>query len=1116
MADPGRAAPPRRRPHSPPPAARRSPRGRPCHASRSVGVGAEGRAGGAGSEARAPEATAELSRDRAGRAAAGAGPPQALPEVAGPPVCALPRPSLRAGLRALRRSGKEGPGAAGARARSEARPRVSGRRWLSGGPRRDRGQGPRPGREGGRRGRPRGSRRRPGLRHSRPQPRPARRSPLPGADCTRSPALRPAPRRRQPVPAAGSSSSLSAVARRRSFSSGPGPSWAPLAEALADICLLAPRRRDELRLKMEEQIFSQNDGCVDDTVIEKYLIVSKKSASHVQLACSRQYCAFPLDGNELCVCNTISPTYQLFILKGHYHPITAVVFGNTENAPLLCSASQDYVILWNLDECRDKVLQGQSLRGTVMGTSLGKVMCLRFSPDDHAIAMCAGNRVLVLEVETQSVLAELEGHLGPVTAADFCPWQDGIVISVSEDRSFKVWNHHMESLLYSSSVLTAYPLLSLLIDAVSRQLVTGGADGQIWVFSLLEGHHYRCVTRVDLRRKSESFSKRVGFQLGIPPDGQCSPTKVGRGTGGEAGRVDVTLPVLGLATCDLSGILDSDSSPEKTNCVWAGSASGLFILNLASFELEAALLYKDHRKLSIQVSGSCAVKSGGNSGQAFCLLSSLFGNKITLLEIQLRALVRAQQSSSLQQGLSVVASTCVSRASPLYLVKAAESTAKLPALKQKAVQSIVRDQSLVFQSRVRSSGYGAPPCGTMFSPKTYIKRCGKRPSKGRKSLLGKEYLLKNSLPSILSKHHAVVPGGAAVCSMQFSGDGQQLACGLANHLSLVFSADLTGTPTVFPGHDGAVNTVSWSHSGRWLLSASQDRTLRVWSVRRTELALFLGKSMFSRPVQCAQFYYIDAFILLSSGSEFQLLRYHIDTSKDEIKRYKTKSWCKPVFRLPLTEGGEVTCLSAVNDFYSYIVLAASRHRSLEVFDLNAGCSAAVIAEAHTRPVHQICQNKGSTLVSQSSWNYNLFTTIAIGDGIKLWDLRTLRCERRFEGHPNRCYPCGLAWSPCGRYVACGAEDRHVYVYEMGTGTFSHRLAGHSDTITKVAFSPSAPQALSLPCSVNETLSGPHGTIIRAINVSKGPMSFQPKDFISGALLLITASLDGKLQLFTAQ
>lgn len=36
-----------------------------------------------------------------------------------------------------------------------------------------------------------------------------------------------------------------------------------------------------------------------------------------------------------------------------------------------------------------------------------------------------------------------------------------------------------------------------------------------------------------------------------------------------------------------------------------------------------------------------------------------------------------------------------------------------------------------------------------------------------------------------------------------------------------------------------------------------------------------------------------------------------------------------------------------------------------------------------------------------------------------------RCERRFEGHPSRGYPCGIAFSPCGRFVACGAEDRHV-------------------------------------------------------------------------------------------
>lgn len=89
-------------------------------------------------------------------------------------------------------------------------------------------------------------------------------------------------------------------------------------------------------------------------------------------------------------------------------------------------------------------------------------------------------------------------------------------------------------------------------------------------------------------------------------------------------------------------------SPERTGCVWVGSSTGLFVLNLASFELEAALCYKgecgldrrfhhviiiidccwedvlgqnalrrrlflsensDFPNLSIQVAGSCAVMS---------------------------------------------------------------------------------------------------------------------------------------------------------------------------------------------------------------------------------------------------------------------------------------------------------------------------------------------------------------------------------------------------------------------------------------------------------------------------------------------------------------------------
>ncbi|KAM7135815.1 WD repeat-containing protein 27 [Molossus nigricans] len=816
---------------------------------------------------------------------------------------------------------------------------------------------------------------------------------------------------------------------------------------------------------------STGDGRGGDVVAERYLVESQQSASHIQLACRPPLCAFPLDGTTLCVWSSEDPPHQLLILRGHHQPITAVAFGNTGSPLLVCSASQDYVITWELQECRERARRGAVPRGLVLGTLLGTVVCVRYSPDDRVAAVCAGNKVLVLDVESRCTRVELEGHQGPVTTAEFCAWRTH-VISASEDRSFKVWDYCQGSLVHSSSVLTASPLLSLFVDGGSRQLVVGCAQGQLWVFSLVESHHYRPVTRVDLRKETDSFStRRVGSRLGSQPGEREPPPAHKLDRGDEA---DTALPVLGLSGCDLSLILSPGHgglAPETAGGLWVGSTVGSLVLNLASFELEAVLYYKDFRNLSIQVAGSCALMS--RDDKAFCLLASMFGNEIAVVEVDLAALVRSQQHPHLETHLSVLPSSCVFPPSPLYFGPAEEDCAKPASHRQAAARSALRDQPLVFHSRIRSSGYSSAPHAAMFSPKTGTRGDCRRSSKCKKSHTCKDYPVDSSLPTRLRRQLTVAQGPGAVRCVQFSGDGRQLACGLANHLALVLAADLTGTPAVFSGHDGAVSALGWSHDNRWLLSASQDGTLRVWSVHRRELALSLGRDRLPKPVRCAQFYHLDSFVLLSSGPELQLLRCHLDTCKDEIKRYKQKSSCTPVLGLPTAGATEITSLSAVNEFYSHLVLTAGRDRTLEVFDLSVGRSAAVIAGAHSRPVHHICQNKGSSFTAQQPRAYDLFATMAVGDGIRLWDLRTLRCERRFEGHPNRCYPCGLAFSPCGRFVACGAEDRHAYVYEMRSSTFSHRLAGHTDTVTGVAFSPSTPQ-------------------------------------------LITAGLDGRLQLFAAE
>ncbi|XP_063109927.1 WD repeat-containing protein 27 [Cavia porcellus] len=842
-------------------------------------------------------------------------------------------------------------------------------------------------------------------------------------------------------------------------------------------------------LKMEEpQEIFPTGGYESEIVMEKYVVDSKECASHVQLACNAQFCAFPLDGNQLCLWGCRDPAHQLLILQGHFQSITAVAFGNQETPLLICSASQDFVMLWDLEECREKIIQGLLPRGTVMSTLLGKVLCIRFSLSDHVIAVGSGNTVFMLDVKSHSVLVELAGHQGLVTAVEFCPWQAHVLISLSEDRSFKVWDHFMGSLIFSSSILTAHPLLSLLFHEESKQFVTGCADGQLWVFSLIEGHHYRCVAHVDLSKKSETFVTRRA-KSGV------HSLPAGAGELDLAAKPEAARPVLSLSHCRLPQGLSSGSSglsAENTRCLWIGSTTELFIFNLANFEVEAVLHFKDFRSLSVQVAGSCAVSSETVDHKVYCLLTSMFENKIAVLEISPAALLRSQQCLGPGKALSVLASSCVLPTSPLYFGTVKEKRTKPATQKQSAaVQRVTGDRPVVFHTKVRSSGYASAPHVTMFSPKTNIKNDGKSSLKCKNSYKREEYPLENFLPSRLNKQVALAQQPTAVSCIQYSGNGQWLACGLANCLSLVLDASLSGTPAAFSGHDGAVSSICWSHDGKWLLSAARDWTLRLWSVHRKEVMLLLGRDVLPRPVQAARFYYLDTFILLSCGPELWLLKYHLDTCKDELKRYKVKNSYKLIHRVSLSNAADVTSLSAVNDFYSYIVLTAGRDRTLEVFDLNAGCSAAVIAEAHSRPVHQICQNTGSSFTTQLSQAYNLFLTTAIGDGVGLWDLRTLRCERRFQGHPNHCYPCGMALSPCGRFMACGAEDRHAYLYELGSSTFHHRLAGHTDTVAAVAFNPAVPQVPSVFPHCKE----PGGEAV----CTRAP--------------LVTATLDGKLQLF---
>jgi F-box and WD-40 domain protein 1/11 len=263
-----------------------------------------------------------------------------------------------------------------------------------------------------------------------------------------------------------------------------------------------------------------------------------------------------------------------------------------------------------------------------------------------------------------------------------------------------------------------------------------------------------------------------------------------------------------------------------------------------------------------------------------------------------------------------------------------------------------------------------------------------------------------------------------------------------------------------PGHPEEAHTecvYTIQYSGKYLVSGSRDKSIRVWNLDTQRL---IHKPLFGHTasVLCLQFdERPEQDIIISGGSDCRIILWQFSTGRvvKEIEHAHSES----VLNLRFDDRYLVTCskdktikvwnrkqmwptddtypsstMRSAARFPSYIINmqeeVANQHLQFKPL---APYSLIMTLEGHGAAVNAI-QILGENIVSAS------------GDrSVKVWDVRTGACIRTFSGHSK-----GIACVQFdGRRIVSGSSDETVRIFDRKTGAEVACLHGHSNLVRTV-------------------------------------------------------------------
>ncbi|RXW24196.1 hypothetical protein EST38_g1638 [Candolleomyces aberdarensis] len=279
----------------------------------------------------------------------------------------------------------------------------------------------------------------------------------------------------------------------------------------------------------------------------------------------------------------------------------------------------------------------------------------------------------------------------------------------------------------------------------------------------------------------------------------------------------------------------------------------------------------------------------------------------------------------------------------------------------------------------------------------------------------------------------------AINCATFSCDGRFIVSGSNDMTVRVWDSetgDLISGP--MEEHDNFVGTVAFSRDGRYIASGSDDCTIRIWDTESGDLIAGPLKGH-ENVVKAVAFSNDGAYLASASVDKFIRIWDMRQESMGELVRV-----------IGGHEGAVTTVAYSPDD---QMLVSGSADRTVRVWDASSGELLYGPLEGHFNCVNCVAFSPDGQRVASASED----------EKIQFWDFQQEEVVLGpLEGHTDGV--TSIAFSPDGRKLVSGSHDGILILWDTTEGTIvCEPFTGHRSGVTSVAFSPRGHRILSSSC-----------------------------------------------------